>query len=381
MCNSVIIFEFQKSSGPGSKKVDTTAQEREAQKEYERIKKQKQRASETPQQREARLQKMREYSARSHSTFKLNATAEEKQAHKEYERVKKKQQRANETPQQREVRLQKMKEYEGRITEEYNASTSSTEKCKERSKYSYTKEYDMKQKRIQRERETPEQREERLQKAREYKETYTPKAGPKEKEASKLRVAAWRADRSQEQIDKDREAAREGMVKVRGRKTVDERNEEKDKQRLRRMGEPNWRIREGRRNGDKAGEEWDCKLASGKWRQGEKYYGHLEAIDPDNLEWDCPAGPDCTCHRPSYCSKCRREYYGCQALCPGKRCREWREQETDEPNPGTSGELYAPTVDIPEDMCEYDQIRQKNIEDRQRKFRELGLKEAKTKLK
>ena len=47
----------------------------------------------------------------------------------------------------------------------------------------------------------------------------------------------------------------------------------------------------------------------------------------------------------------------------------------------TSGEGYAPTVDIPEDMCEYDQIRQKNIEDRLRKFRELGLKEAKTKLK
>ena len=127
----------------------------------------------------------------------------------EYERIKKKQQRANETPQQREVRLQKMKEYQARITEEYNASISSPEKCRERSKYSYTREYDMKQKRIQRERETPEQREDRLQKAREYKETYKPKAGPKEKEASKLRVAAWRADRSQEQIDKDREAARE----------------------------------------------------------------------------------------------------------------------------------------------------------------------------
>ena len=82
---------------------------------------------------------MREYSARSHSTFKLNATAEEKQAHKEYERVKKKQQRANETPQQREVRLQKMREYEARITEEYNASISSTEKCKEKSRYSYTR--------------------------------------------------------------------------------------------------------------------------------------------------------------------------------------------------------------------------------------------------
>ena len=78
-----------------AKRADITAQEGETHKEIERIKKQKQRASETPQQREARLQKMREYSARSHSTFKLNATAEEKQAHKEYERTKKKQQRAS----------------------------------------------------------------------------------------------------------------------------------------------------------------------------------------------------------------------------------------------------------------------------------------------
>ena len=43
------------------------------------------------------------------------------------------------------------------------------------------------------------------------------------------------------------------------------------------------------------------------------------------------------------------------------------------PRPGTSTEVYAPTVRIPEEMCEYDKLRQKNIEERQRKLKELGL--------
>ena len=48
---------------------------------------------------------------------------------------------------------------------------------------------------------------------------------------------------------------------------------------------------------------------------------------------------------------------------------------------GEPGEVYAPTVGIPEEMGEYDKVRQKNIEERQRKFRELGLQEAKAKFK
>ena len=139
------------------------AQEREAQKEFERNKKKQQRASETPQQREARLQKMREYNARRTSTFKLNATIQEHEAKKEYERNKKKQQRANETPQQREARLEKMRDYNARtyLTDNF------TEKYKKKGTFSYTKEYNRNQKMIQRERETAQQREERLQKARE----------------------------------------------------------------------------------------------------------------------------------------------------------------------------------------------------------------------
>ena len=43
------------------------------------------------------------------------------------------------------------------------------------------------------------------------------------------------------------------------------------------------------------------------------------------------------------------------------------------PMSGTSTGVYAPTVRIPEEMCEYDKLRQKNIEERQRKLNELGL--------
>ena len=311
--------------------------------------------------------------ARRRSSFKSNATPQEKEAQREYERNKKKQQRAIETPQQREARLQKMRDYRAEVF-------GSTERGRDKSPANcYSREYDRNQKRIQRERETSQQREERLQSAREYMSTYKHKATPKEKEAIRQKMAVSRANRTEEQVAKDREAARQRMAKVRSRMTVDERNEEKDKKRERRMGEPNWRSQEYDRMADLAWEERDRKLASSKWREND--YGVLEAIDPDSLEWDCPAGPDCTCHFSRTCSKCRRSFYGCQALCPGIKCTEREEQgTTDDPKPSTSGEVYAPKVDIPGEMCEYDQIRQKNIEERERKFQELGLNEATTTL-
>ena len=182
-----------------------------------------------------------------------------------------------------------------------------------------------------------------------------------------------RANWTKEQIAKDREAARQRMANVRSRRTVDEHNEEKDKQRERRLWEPNWRCREHDRWSKKAGEERERKLASGKWKEKENNPARLEAIDPENLQWDCPAGPECTCHHPRYCPRCRRHFYGCQSHCPSTKCRERQEQ-------GNTGEVYAPTVDIPEEMCEYDKIRQKNIEERQRRFQELKLNEAKNTL-
>ena len=139
------------------------------------------------------------------------------------------------------------------------------------------------------------------------------------------------------------------------------------------MWQPNWRRREADRWGEKAWEERQRKLASGKWKEGERP-GVLEAIDPENLEWDCPAGPQCTCHYTRTCKRCKRIFYGCQALCPSKICREREEEEASDR--GQDG-LYAPTVDMPEEMSEYDKVRQKNIEERQRKFQELELNEAK----
>ena len=65
--------------------------------------------------RETSLQKKRDDSARRRSNFNSNATDQEREAQREYERNKKRQQRANETLEQREDRLQKMKEYKARI--------------------------------------------------------------------------------------------------------------------------------------------------------------------------------------------------------------------------------------------------------------------------
>ena len=107
-------------------------------------------------------------------------------------------------------------------------------------------------------------------------------------------MASMRANRTEEQIAQDREAARQRMANRRSRMTVDEINEERDKQRNRRIWGPNWLRKESDQMEDKAWEERERKLASGKWKQSEN--GGLEAIDPDNLVWDCPAGPNCTCH-------------------------------------------------------------------------------------
>ena len=83
------------------------------------------------------------------------------------------------------------------------------------------REYERNQKRVQRARETPEQREVRLQKAREYKATYKRKPTPKEKEETRERVAAIRANWTDEQIAKNREATRKRMADLRSRRRVD----------------------------------------------------------------------------------------------------------------------------------------------------------------
>ena len=165
--------------------------------------------------RETSLQKKRDDSARRRSNFNSNATDQEREAQREYERNKKRQQRANETLEQREDRLQKMKEYKARIN-----STEDGMNKRVSNKFCYTREYDRIQRSIQRERETPEQREERLQKAREYKTTYKPKSTVKEKDAKREYMAAMRANRTEEKIAQDREAARQRMANVRSRMTV-----------------------------------------------------------------------------------------------------------------------------------------------------------------
>ena len=69
------------------------------------------------------MQKKREDSARRRAAFKSNATDQQREAQRECERNRKKQQLANETPEQRQARLQKMREYRARN----NSSGASTE--------------------------------------------------------------------------------------------------------------------------------------------------------------------------------------------------------------------------------------------------------------
>ena len=223
------------------------------------------------------MQKKREDSARRRAAFKSNATDQQREAQREYERNRKKEQLANETPEQRQARLEKMREYKART----NPLA----------------------------RETPQQREQRLEKAREYKVTYKRKSTSKEREASRERMAAIRANWSEERIAKDREAARQRMANVRSRRTVDEQNEEREKQRKR----PNWRHRQFDKVQEEAQADREYKIASGKWKLVEipGIGRNLEAIDPENLEWDCPSGPNCRCHIVMNCPRCGEYYTGC----------------------------------------------------------------------
>ena len=170
------------------------------------------RANETQEERDARLQRMREYSASRRATQEKE-TSESRQAQKEHEAKMKREQRAKETPAQREARLQKMKDYRARIKSESVSQGRPAPIPDFRA-------YDRDQKRTQRALETPEEKEARLQKARDYKASRKAKSTPREKERTRERVAAFRAKRTDEEKKQDNEAAKLGMAKVRSNRTA-----------------------------------------------------------------------------------------------------------------------------------------------------------------
>ena len=154
------------------------------------------------------------------------------------------------------------------------------------------------------------------------------KTSAKVKEAKREQVAAIRANRTEEEVARDREAARLRMDKIRKSRTVDEWNQAQAAEKERRRWQPNWRSREREKWGDAATAERKRKLASGKWKLAENNWD-LEAIDPDNLQWDCPAGSKCLCHYPRRCPKCTRSFFGCLAPCPSAICRERQQAATE----------------------------------------------------
>ena len=123
--------------------------------EYDRSRKRDKRAAETPEEREARLQKMRDYNA----------------SRKVADKERKKKQLANETPEQREARLQRMRDYRAR--------SKSVEKRQVR---------------------------------------------PGEKRATMERVRAIRANWTEEEKKEDRMKAKERMARLRKSRTVEEQN-------------------------------------------------------------------------------------------------------------------------------------------------------------
>lgn len=176
---------------PPSKPERNPSEER---RHHDRSRKREQRASETHEQRESRLQNRREIRAQK----AREASSEERLAQREYERCRKNEQRAyirkNETPQEREIRLHKRREYEAHF---YGEAVE--EKRKQRTGDDI-REYERNQKKEQRARETSEQRERRLQKMRDYsasrRENKTSTISDKVKEATRQRIAALKASRT-----------------------------------------------------------------------------------------------------------------------------------------------------------------------------------------
>ena len=168
---------------------------------------------ETPQEREARLQKARDYKQAAKAKKSQEVLNAEKEARREYERNRKQDQRAKETHEDKEVRLLKKRESWAN-SKPKGPSVSANDPRKGAHKL----EYDRMQKRAQRANETSQEREARLEKMRQYsaerRANKAMKTSTKVLEATKKRVADFRAGRTNEQIQQDRDAAREGMARL-----------------------------------------------------------------------------------------------------------------------------------------------------------------------
>ena len=313
------------------------------------------------------MQKARDYKHAVKNQKSLEVLDAEREARRENERNRKREQRARaaapggETYEEKEARLLKRREERaGSLHKETPGPKSDPRKGAQKL------EYNRNRNKAQRANETPEAREARLEKMRQYsaerRANKAMKTSAKVKEATKERMAAFRAKRTPEHIQQDREAAREGMARLaEGHRKVPyiERAPHYHVDcRVRK-----WRL-EVAKNGADAGPE--PLLTNGK-----PEYCHQ--CDQD-LKVPLAGRGRCPCRECALLFKRFNEYVRRTNVCldcPSTKCRERREQAEEE---------YAPTVNIPEEMCEYDKIRQKNIEERQRKFQELKLNEAKTTL-
>ena len=181
------------------------------------------RARESPIMREERLKRNREQMAAARG-FETQA---ESQARQQKDKERRAVARRNEAQAVREERLKKDREQKADVRERVllpkEAKKSEWTLAKERGGSAF-REFEGNKQKERLSRETPEQREVRLQKMREYsasrRANKTIKISFKVREATRERVAALRAKRTPEEVQLDRERAREGIARMNERRSA-----------------------------------------------------------------------------------------------------------------------------------------------------------------
>ena len=176
---------------------------------------------ETPEEREARLQKARDYKQAMKNKKSQQVLDAEREARREYERNRKRDQRARaprETYQQKEVRLLKRREDKA-----LSLPDEPPEPKNDPRKGAHKLEYNKNRNKAVRANETPQEREARLEKMRQYsaerRANKEMKTSAKVKDATNKRVAEFRSKRTPEQLQQDRQAAKEGMANLKERRS------------------------------------------------------------------------------------------------------------------------------------------------------------------
>ena len=193
----------------------------EEKREKARLRQAARRKRETPEEQETRLQKARDFKQAMKNNNPPEVLEAKKEARREYERTWKREQRARETKEEKEARLQKRREVRAQSLHKEPPPPKNDPR-----RGAQKLEYDRSQKRAQRANETSQEREARLEKMRQYsaerRANKMVTTSAKVKEATRVRVAAHRASRTDAQVEQDRAAAKARMDNLRKNRTEED---------------------------------------------------------------------------------------------------------------------------------------------------------------